>query len=260
MHRLKALIIKAALICMTAASIILCQSSICFAGVEYVNPDNGYEVLIYDDADLLTDSEEARLAEDMEPITQYGGVAFVSIDVNTVGTTAAYAKDVYATFFGSSSGTVFLIDMDNRVIYIHSNGRIYKTVDTAYANTITDNVYEYASDGDYYKCASTAYKQIYQILQGGTIPQPMKYICNGLLSLIIGFTITFFIVKSSSRKRAPKDSEVLNAIFTKCDVIDPYAQFTYQTSRYSPPSSSSGGGGGGGHGGGGGGGGGGHSF
>lgn len=45
-------------------------------------------------------------------------------------------------------GTVFAIDMDNRNIWIHSDGAVYQVVTKGYADTVTDNVYRYASRGD----------------------------------------------------------------------------------------------------------------
>ena len=56
--------------------------------------------------------------------------------------------------------------MDNRNIWIHSNGAINRTINKAYAETITDNVYTYASDADYYICAMKVYEQEYTLLQG----------------------------------------------------------------------------------------------
>ena len=55
-------------------------------------------------------------------------------------------QSLYREKYGSESGTIFVIDMDNRNIWIHSNGAINRTINKAYAETITDNVYTYASD------------------------------------------------------------------------------------------------------------------
>jgi len=70
---------------------------------------------------LLNDEEEQDLLEIMQPITTYGNVAFVSIDTNPEGDTKAYAQSYYQERFGYSSGTVFLIDMDERYLWIYSN-------------------------------------------------------------------------------------------------------------------------------------------
>ena len=144
---------------------------------------SGYGVIIEDDADLLTEEEEDELRELMEKIAVYGNVAFKSIDYNSVST-ASYIDDYYDDLFGYESGTVFLIDMDNRNIQICSAGAVYKTITNSYADTITDNVYRYASDADYFTCAYKAFEQILALLQGSKIAQPMKYISNAFFAAI----------------------------------------------------------------------------
>ena len=232
----------------------------------WVNGETGYQVVIEDDADLLSEQEETQLAAEMQQITSYGHVAFKSVSRNDYQT-SAYARQYYHEHFSSNSGTLFLIDMDNREIYIFSNGAIYKTVTDAYADTITDNVYRYASDSNYYLCASNAFSQIHSLLAGRRIAQPMKYISNALLALILAAFINYFAVRLTSRSAKPGTQEILSAASTKFSFTNPRKTLDHQTKVYRPASSDSGGsghsGGGGGHSGGGGGhssgGGGGHS-
>lgn len=233
-----------------------------YAETVYTNPDTGYVVNLRDDADLLTDEQEQGLAAQMESITAYGSVAFVSIDHNSYGSTASYARSYTDSNFYGSTGTVFVIDMDNREIYIDTTGSMRKQLTSAYARTITDNVYTYASDANYYECAVQAFSQIYTLLEGGHIAQPMKYISNALLALVIALLINFIIVMIMSNKHRPSRSQLLEGIYTKCELEDAHMTFVNQTKVYDPPQSSGGGGGGGGgHSGGGGGhSGGGHSF
>ena len=126
----------------------------------YVNPDTGYEAVIVDDALLLSVAEKSMLLDKMKLITTYGNVMFNSIYYNSTST-ESYIKSLYREKYGSESGTIFVIDMDNRNIWIHSNGAINRTINKAYAETITDNVYTYASDADYYICAMKVYEQEY---------------------------------------------------------------------------------------------------
>lgn len=223
------------------------------------NEENGYEIYIDDWADLLTSSEEDDLRKLMEPITSYGNVAFVSISENPSYSTEDYVDDYFYDHFGYESGTVFIIDMDERYIQIHSNGEIYQTVTNAYANTITDNCYSYASNRDYYQCAATAFEQINSLLEGKTIAQPMKYICNAFLAIVIALLINYGFVMFVSRGKKPSTSQLLNGIFSKVTVHNPRVEFVNQTRRYSPQHRNTSGGhhggpgghGGGGHGGGG---------
>lgn len=229
------------------------------------NPDTGYRIVLEDDAQLLDRKEQEELAAAMRTVTAYGNAAFKSISANAYSA-ASFADDYYHGLFGTESGTLFLIDMDNRELYLFSDGAIYRTIGKSYADTITDNVYRYASDGDYYLCASSAFEQIGAVLAGEKIAQPMKYISNALLAFILAALLNYFLARSLSRSSKPGTGEILGSISTRFDFQNPRKILTSQTKVYDPPSSSSSGGGhsgGGGRSGGGGGhsgGGGGHRF
>lgn len=211
------------------------------AATVWTNQETGYLVVIEDDADLLDQIEETQLALKMQEITAYGNAAFKSLSSNEYSA-SYYAGEYYHELFGQQSGTLFLIDMDNREIYLFSDGAIYKTVTAAYANTITDNVYSYASDKDYYNCAYKAFGQIHSLLSGRKIAQPMKYISNILLALILAALINYFIVMLLSGTAKPSRKELLGSVSTSFKFTDAFARKTHQTKSYSPQSSGSSGG------------------
>lgn len=226
--------------------------------VKYTNPDTGYRVIIEDDADLLTEMEEEALESDMQGISDYGNVIFKSVYENS-SSTEYFAEEYFHDTLGTDSGTLFLVDMDNRYIYIFSDGAIYKVIDESEADTITDNIYKYASNADYYGCASKAYEQIYSILKGEKIARPMKYISNILLAVCLALVLNFMIMRAMTGVKRAKNKELLSVVEKEFRNTEPTAEFVTQSRTYSPPSSSSSGGhsgGGGGHSGGGGG----HSF
>ena len=229
----------------------------------YVNEETNFKALIEDDANLLTDEEKTKLLDNMIPLTKYGHIAFKSIDSNYTST-EYYAREYYHTTFGTQSGTVFVIDMHNRNIFIFSDGNNYKVITTDKANIITDNIYTYATREEYYECASKAFRQMYTLLEGGKIAEPMRYISNMLISITLGAFISFGIVTNATKLKPARDNEILK----NCDITFEAGNVNVRKSGqhrvYSPRSDSSSGGssGGGGGGGGGGssGGGGGHSF
>lgn len=226
------------------------------------NEITGYSLLIEDDANLLSEDELNKLREDMQPLTEYGNIIFKSISENYTST-SAYASSFYHEKFSTASGTLFLIDMDNRYIYIFSDGSNYRTVTTDKANIITDNAYKYASDAKYYECASTAFSQINTILSGGKIAEPMRHTSNIFIALTIAFFINFFIVLASTGIKKANAKEILSTALINFNISNVTVNKTGQRQEYSPQSSSSGGSSGGGGGGGGGhssGGGGGHRF
>ena len=207
----------------------------------YINDETSYRVLIEDDAQLLTDEEEQELAVLMQEITTYGNAAFKAID-NNDRSTESYARQYYRERFGTASGTLFLIDMDNRNIWIHSDGAVYKIITKSYADTITDNVYRYASDGDYYECAAHTYEQILTLLKGDKIAQPMKYISNGLLAVILALLLNYGLVSFFARIKKPGRKELLRNGQNYFRYTQPRAFFRRESRTYNPTSSGSSGG------------------
>lgn len=230
------------------------------------NPQTGYSVYMQDDADLLSEDEENRLiAESMRQITEYCSVVFYSTNSNPYGTTATLGQEVSYDYFGySDRGTVFIIDMDNRYLYVYSRGGIEKTITKSKADSLTDNIYKYATNAEYFLCARDAYDQMYKVLDGQRIAEPMRYISNVFISLILGFLISFLIAMHGASPKRASNSDIVDRTNHKVIVEEPNTTKIATSKVYSPPSSSSGGGGGGGHSGGGGGhsggGGGGHGF
>lgn len=236
--------------------LIVCSSAPAFAETVYSNSETGYRVVLEDEAFLLTESEEAALAELLSETTQYCNAAVFTIDSNPYSSTARYAE-IHSDELFDGAAVCFVIDMENRYLLVDSKGSARKRITSAYCDSITDNIYTYASDGDYYTCAYRAFEQINTLLAGGRIAQPMKHINNALLALILAMLINYVIVKVLASGRKPSKQELLSSIYNRVNVENAQAVYTHQTKTYSPQSS----GGGGSHsgGGGGGGGGGGHS-
>ena len=241
-----------------AVSLLAGQSSLIRAAAAdpeevYRNAETGYIVYISDREDLLTDNEEALLAETMQAVTDYGNALFVT-DAVTSGSAENAARSDYYSRYGNESGCIFLIDMNHRVLTLQSTGEIYRTVTRGYANTITDNVYRYASRGDYYGCAAKAFEQVAALMEGSRIAQPMKYICNALMALILALLFNYSFLRLQMRHRRPSHAQIMGAAKIAFAASNSDARFMRQTKVYDPPARSSGGGGGSRGGGGGGGG------
>ncbi len=234
---------------------------------EYVEPVNsgqirqninGYYLVIEDDANLLTESQISLLINDMKPLTEYGHVIFKTINYNDT-TTEKYANNYYYSNFGNENGSMFLIDMYRRYIYIVSGGNNFNAITESKSEIITDNAYRYASSKDYYKCASVAFGEMYKVLAGQKINEPMRYISNICLSLVTGFFACFLYVLAKTRIKPAGNAELVNNCENEMTVKSIEVTPAGIHKVYSPVSESSGssshGGGGGFHGGGGGGGG-----
>lgn len=243
--------------------ITLFSGSRSFAAANYLytNTETGHSVIIYDEADLLTADEEQSLLEVMIPLTEYGCIGFASVNQNN--TSVKYrAEEISHNSFGRMpSQTLFFIDMANREIFIYSDGSNYKTITDTKANIIADNIYTYASAGNYYRCAYEAYVQMEQILSGGKIAAPLRYITSALLAILIAMIICFMIINGNSKLKKPALDDILGPVDKNLNLGPVSVVSKGVTKKYSPVSSggggssggSRGGGGGGGHSGGGGG-------
>ena len=166
----------------------------------FADEDNGYRVIIEDGADLFTDSQEAALREQLQGILPYGSAAIVTNDEYN-SDAAALAESKFREYFRDDSATLLMIDMYNRRIQIFSDGAIYKTITRAKANEITDNIYTYATDGDYYMAAKKTFEQIETVLSGGRITTPMKYATNAAFAIGIVLLINFIIITAQRKKK-----------------------------------------------------------
>lgn len=191
-----------------------------------------YRIVLEDDADLLDEKDKTELIQYMEQIQSYGHVAFKSIDQNPA-TTEEFAHQYYQQQFGTESGIVFVIDKQNRYIWIHSDGAVSEIITDDYADIITDNVYTYATNKSYYYCAKQVYKQVYDLLRGEKIKQPMKYLSNALLGLVLSVLLHFVLIIGSSRIRQIRSRNLLKNIdhnfqFTS----EPTVNFTHNRPVY----------------------------
>lgn len=233
------LIIVCFVICFSNSMTLNAESSDYY----YENDDTGYCAIIEDDAYLFSTKECYDLLVTMEEITKYGNAALKTIDVN-YDSTSYFAENYYYDLFRSNSGILFLIDMDNRTLYIYCDGNIYKTITIDYANTITDNVYRYAAEEDYFTCSNTVFEQAIQLLEGKRIAQPMKYISNTLLAINIALLINFVIVIFLSNRNVNSSVNITNGIKNRFSLTDIKSTFIKQSKVYSSPVSSSSGSGG----------------
>ena len=168
--------------------------------------ESGYRVVIDDEADLLTEAEEKALQAVMEQVLPYGNAAFVSVDKNST-TTERLAESKFMEFFGDVSGALLIIDMDNRYIQLIADGDVYKTVTRTRCSEITDNVYTYASRGDYLGCATKAFEQVVKLLEGQRVAAPFRYVTNAFLAICLALLGNFVVMSIQRRKKvAPENA------------------------------------------------------
>ena len=190
-----------ALLCLVALLAVLPLSALAEEAGEIP-----YRVVIEDGAELLTEAEEASLRQVMEQVLPYGNAALVTT-LNNPTTAERYAEQKFLEFFGDTSGALLLIDMDNRYIQLIADGAVYKTVNRTRCNEITDNIYRYASQQEYYTCAVKAFEQVTRLLEGGRIAAPFRYVTNAFLAVCLALLGNFGLMSLQRRKKiAPENA------------------------------------------------------
>lgn len=165
------------------------------------------EEKIYDFADLYTESEEEELYQELTEYTNsyHMDLVIVTINENNKSSPREYADDFYDyNQFGigkNRDGVLFLIDMENREIYMSTTGSAIKMYHDARIDRALNSVYQYMTDKEYYKGTSNYIKLIKEDAEKG-IPgsQKMSVGTVFLISLLIGAVITAIVIGVLIRK------------------------------------------------------------
>ena len=129
---------------------------------------NPYAIAINDEGGLLTEKEKADVLEMMRVVSKYANVGFLT---HPAGRSAKYSAGKAQswgdkTFGPSEKYTVFIIDMTLRHLDIYASAPLAGVLTSEIENSIADNVYRYASRGEYGDCAVETFRLIANVLKG----------------------------------------------------------------------------------------------
>ena len=118
----------------------------------HVSAEQAY---VYDMADLLTVSEELELAKMAAEFQKSWNMncLVVTTDDALELSSGDFAAEFYDTCFPyevDDDGCLFLIDMDNREIYLSTCGKMTSYLMDEQVESILDDAFSYVADGDYY--------------------------------------------------------------------------------------------------------------
>ncbi len=134
---------------------------------------------VYDFADLLSDEEEKRLSDIASAQGSNYGItlAFLTYDDSFGRTTRTFTDDFFDYFYGlDCDGILFAVDMDNRQVYINTMGVAINNVTDEEWDSVLDDTYTYASDGDYNGFfINTLDKTLYAFSDDNTAYEPYDY-------------------------------------------------------------------------------------
>ncbi len=133
---------------------------------------------LFDDAGLLVASETAQLQEEGERVVRkHPDVAVAVITTNDTGgkDTVTYGDDYFESHdlgYGPDyNGVYILIDMDNRIFYLGTFGRVIGVLSDNRIEQILDNTNPAMRAGDYASALETALRDIDDYLDAGIAPE-----------------------------------------------------------------------------------------
>jgi uncharacterized protein len=167
---------------------------------------------VYDYANLFSEEEEKKLFDDIQNyIEKYKmDFAIVTIDKNNKSTTERYGEDFYIfNHFGfedkKRSGSLFIIDMDQRNYHLITSGSMILYLDDKRVDDILDSVFDYIKNGKYYDGCKVVLSKLDSY--GTSVPSSNEHVIIGpdgtphkakrpsiLLSFILASAVAIFYV------------------------------------------------------------------
>lgn len=116
---------------------------------------------VVDDADLLSYDEEQEIQSMLDEFAGKSGWTLFAVTTDDANgmTSEEYADDFVDQNAFEENGVCFLIDMDNREIYMSTTGSAIRILTDHRIDSIMDDSYEYAGDGEYAKCFETMIRE-----------------------------------------------------------------------------------------------------
>ena len=160
---------------------------------------------LYDDADLLTDGEEATLVAKLEEIsyarnTQLVICTIASMDGGDVDEFLPFLYDSMGFGFGENhEGVLLLICMDPREYRILSNGYAGEAIGPDQIDTLCDFMDTYLPNGHYVAACNSFASQCDEMLEYYQAGSPFKFGKSLMISLAIGIlvgVIVAFVLKA----------------------------------------------------------------
>lgn len=243
-----------------------------FAAEEYATSIGQNDTIILsersrmvDMADLLSDSEEKELQNQLDEISERQKVDVVVVTVDSLGSKSPmdYADDFYDYngygFGNKKDGILLLLSMEERDWHITTTGFGITAITDAGLDYISDEFVSYLSDGEYadgFKVyAELCDEFITQAKTGkpydvNNMPkEPFKLFPKIIIALGIGFAVAFVVTMmmkgqlKSVRRQAAADSYVKQGSMVITDSRDLYLYRNVTRTARPKDSSSSGGGG-----------------
>ena len=158
------------------------------------------EYFVYDEADLLTDGEEAELSAKLLHVShtysaQIVIVTIPSMDGGNIDTYLEYLYDTMGFGYGDThNGVLLLVCMDPREYRILSNGYAGTAINSDDIENIGSLIVSDLSAGDYAWAFNTFADECEYYLNGYLNGFPFEFGTNLLICLVIGLVVGLIVV------------------------------------------------------------------
>ena len=203
---------------------------------EAAMPEN--EQFLYDEADLLTDSEEVTLVEKLKDVSracnaQLVVVTIASMDGGDIDSYVDYLYDSMGFGYGENhDGVLLLVCMDPREYRILSNGYAGTAIGPDQIDTLCDFMETYLPNGHYTSAFHSFADQSGEFLEYYLMGSPFKVGKSLAISLIIGIIaglIVAFILKGQLKSVRKQDQAHRYVKLDSMTVNIQYDIFLYRT-------------------------------
>ena len=226
----------------------------------YAESAGSSTIYMHDMADLFTDEEEKNLIETASKFVDDIGhnVLFLTYNDAMGRSTMVYSDDYMDVLFPDTDENVaFVIDMDNREVYINTMGTYLDELNYTEIEECLDAGYDYMPDGKYYDAILRISAYTLQYVNGGSIVGtplfgskllevlPMSTIGSAGLSAIVAVVLLLNHRKANNKEKAQTYLEkggYYKVVDKKEDFVNSYTRV--HKDYYKPKESSSSGGGG----------------
>ena len=137
---------------------------------------------VFDEADLLSETEEQVIQQEIEARIQKLSMDIIVVTIDDAYGKSAmnYADDYYDEHgfgYGDSygPGILFLLDMDNRELYISTAGEAISKFTDGEIDQMLDEIYYWASEGSWYDACMEFVEQVDQYADNEEIAQNGYY-------------------------------------------------------------------------------------
>lgn len=215
---------------------------------------------IEDNGNYLSDTQESVVLKAAKELSARRNINVILVTdeekpdgyVNDDSGSEAYAADIYAKYTGARqsdqddvSGFLFLLDMENRYLYIYTYDSVHQAVSNSKTVEITDSLVNDAKAADYQAVLLGAINGVDSAIQDHIDTMATIRLLIRILGPILVTGIVLLVVLHQKRsKRTTTAATYLDA--PNCKELGDTDAFVRQTVSVTHVSSSSGGGGGGG--------------